>query len=157
MNTNIKNYLLGILVLLTGISYAQDNDRMKRDIEVAENILSTLMDQEFGLHGNNVEGTYIEGHGAMFTIYGGVLSNLALDRQVILPPTWNEDGVYRLGKTTDKPINLDSLNNALRTKTKEAMKIFITDYAQLLSQPKPDEKVHCVMPCLGNIKDLVDY
>ncbi|MDX1939160.1 MAG: hypothetical protein SFU99_01330, partial [Saprospiraceae bacterium] len=149
MKTMFKNYVIFFLLFWSMVGYAQypwmlveDNVKTSksRDIEVAEKILETLLNQESKFYGNNVEGIYIEGHGAMFTIYGNIISNLSFTRPIILPPSGDNEH-YTLSKTTDKPLNVDSLNNALRTQTKEVMKIFITDYAQLLNELKPDDKI----------------
>lgn len=144
MNTQIKCYLLFLLLLIAGFSYAQDadNTRMKRDIEVAENILSTLLNQESNYYGNSVEGTYIEGHGALFTINSGsFISVNGYNKAIVLSTDASQNGVYQLGETTGKSVNIDSLNTALQARIKDVMKTFITDYAQLLSQLKPTEKI----------------
>ncbi len=138
MNIKPKNYIIFALLFTTNILVAQ-SDRMTRDIEVAENILSTLVQQESNVRfGNNVEGTYIEGHGAMFTIGRG--SAVIAGNNVL---------VYGYGSTLDlrdkdkkkNPIDQDSLRTATQANIKNIMKIFLTDYAHLLGQLKPDEKI----------------
>ena len=71
----VINFLVsGAIVLGAQSLQAQsaDDSRMKRDVEVAENILSTLIKQEFGKVGNlfpmQVTGSYRAGYGATFTV-----------------------------------------------------------------------------------------
>jgi len=116
---------------------------MKRDIEVAENILATLLKQD-GSWGfsNSVEGTYIEGHGAMFTIGNG-LHIISGEDVVIFGYGQSYDlkssGTTKKAQSTS--INRDSLQTAVFNKVKNAMKTFLTDYAYLISQLKPNEKI----------------
>ena len=77
-----KIWMLG-LVLLPLVASAQGGGKSKvmKEIEIAENILASLLQQEFeasddvvivGYNGSlgNVEGTYIDDFGALFTIGG---------------------------------------------------------------------------------------
>ena len=68
---NAVTILVG-MASLTGFAQAVDEERMRRDIEVAENVLSTLIKQEmeqqrifFGL---DVKGTYQPGYGVTFRV-----------------------------------------------------------------------------------------
>lgn len=69
-------FLLWVLLALNAsFGYAQkfDEDRMKRDIEVAENVLSTLVKQQFGQQrrgwfGIDVKGSYLPGYGVTFRL-----------------------------------------------------------------------------------------
>lgn len=64
--------ILSIFIMSTGFSQAGNDDRMNRDIEVAENVLATLIKQQFSKERNffaiEVEGAYQEGYGVTFTI-----------------------------------------------------------------------------------------
>lgn len=66
---------IGVLISLMAVSQPKiDEQRMKRDIEVAENVLSTLLKQQFDR--NNffplrLNGTYAEGYGITFRLPGG--------------------------------------------------------------------------------------
>lgn len=63
-----------VLVVMMGSQYlvAQsiDEERMERDLEVAKNILATLMKNEMDSHipGRGIEANYVEGYGVIFTI-----------------------------------------------------------------------------------------
>jgi len=69
----MKKLVLLILILLgcqAVIAQAIDEERMNRDLEVAKNILATLMksDSEGYLDGRNLEADYLKGYGVIFTI-----------------------------------------------------------------------------------------
>lgn len=78
----MKKISILLLLLTPFLSYAQEGNKTKitKDIEIAENILSSLLEQgmddesglarlAYGIDGD-VEGTYIADFGAMFTIGG---------------------------------------------------------------------------------------
>ncbi|MFN7119961.1 MAG: hypothetical protein ACK4TA_24415 [Saprospiraceae bacterium] len=141
MNMKIKYYSLFLFILLANFIYAQEanNDRMKRDIEVAENILATLLKQNVGFGFiSNVEGTYIEGHGAMFTIGSG---GVVMTGNDVLISGYGSVLDLRDGSKKKVPLDQDSLRTATQNNLKNVMKVFLTDYAQLLSQLKNNEKV----------------
>ena len=70
----VMNFLVsGAIVLGTQLATAQsvDESRMNRDIAVAENVLSTLIKQEFSKRSFfpvEVRGSYRSGHGVTFTV-----------------------------------------------------------------------------------------
>ncbi len=139
MNISLKHYIMIAFLFTMGIITAQ-NERMTRDIEVAENILATLMNQGSNIRlGNSVEGTYIGGHGVLFTIGGSGIFSYSLSTSGVIS---GQGKTYNLkGQVLDKEVNPDSLNEVAFTNMKNVMKTFITDYAQLLSQLKPNEKI----------------
>lgn len=76
MKTNLK-YLMSLIIamVLTHAAIAQiDEERMRRDIEVAENVLGTLIKNEVSSNraffGLEVKGTYQEGYGVTFRVPG---------------------------------------------------------------------------------------
>jgi hypothetical protein len=86
MNNRMKNIMKivmlagGAIVAAIAVAEAQtkiDNTRMDRDIEVAENVLGTLIRQDFGKHNffpTQVQGSYLEGYGVTFRLpmdFGG--------------------------------------------------------------------------------------
>lgn len=74
MKTNIKLCISALVALTFHAASAQtiDEERMKRDIEVAENVLGTLIKQEIGqerkFFGFDVRGTYQPGYGVTFRL-----------------------------------------------------------------------------------------
>ncbi len=140
MNTQIKCYLLFLFILLANFTSAQEsgNDRMKRDIEVAENILETLIqgEQNFRINGSTVEGSYIDGHGILFTLGSGSFFAIGRGTDIFVA---GQGTVYsKKNNTVEKS---DSIAANFYENIKTVMKTFITDYAHLLSQLKPNEKV----------------
>jgi len=67
-----RNLIFGILMLIGSVSFSQqfDNSRMDRDLEVAKNVLQTLLGQGTNqfFWGRNIEATYLEGYGVIFTL-----------------------------------------------------------------------------------------
>ncbi len=69
----MKKLVLLIWILIgyqTVVAQAIDEERMNRDLEVAKNILATLMksDSDMYLEGRSLEADYLEGYGVIFTI-----------------------------------------------------------------------------------------
>jgi hypothetical protein len=78
MKMMMKFWVSGIIALVvqSQTTFAQkiDEERMRRDIEVAENVLSTLIKQEVNQQnkfwGVEIKGTYQEGYGVTFRLPG---------------------------------------------------------------------------------------
>jgi hypothetical protein len=70
----MKKMLIVWVMLVSTLAFAQnkvDDERMQRDIEVAENILSTLIKQQMGKRNffpYEVEGSYLPGYGVTFRL-----------------------------------------------------------------------------------------
>ncbi len=69
----MKKLVLIVAVIFSSqnvIAQTLDEDRMNRDLEIAKNILATLMksDSETWFEGRNLEADYVEGYGVIFTI-----------------------------------------------------------------------------------------
>jgi len=69
----MKKLVLILAVILScqaAIAQTIDEERMNRDLEIAKNILATLMksDSEMYFEGRNLEADYVEGYGVIFTI-----------------------------------------------------------------------------------------
>lgn len=83
----VINFLVsGAVVLGTQIATAQsaDETRMKRDVEIAENVLSTLIKQEFSKRDFfpiEVRGSYRAGYGVTFTV----------PTDMLVPMVWGSD------------------------------------------------------------------
>lgn len=74
-----------LMIMVAGVStvIAQkiDNDRMERDIEIAENVLSTLIKQQFEqrtFFAMEITGTYQPGYGVTFRLPGDYTAPIAL-------------------------------------------------------------------------------
>lgn len=148
-----------------------DEEKMKRDIEVAENVLATLIKQEFQqgntFFGLDVRGSYQPGYGVTFRIPTGnsMPFVVSFERNDGLGTTvFSEDiNGYRYSFKSDPPEPLQpaqqreiSLEN--KDKEREAERIdsarikfneriiraaqnFILDYGDFLSQLQPNERI----------------
>lgn len=153
------------LLLITAVLWSQpiDNKRMKRDIEVAENILAALIEDASSntFQGFQVEGTYLESYGLLFSIQNkfGFL-------RVGSSPTviWDENRAIS-GRVESKAIGearsqrqtglsaytvkADSIELLNQEKIKELSEIFLADYGYLLTQLPENEKI-CIKYNQGN-------
>ena len=167
-----------IIIWITGIitlslqasgSFAQsfDEERMKRDIEVAESALATLIKQQMNnqhtLFGLDVKGAYQPGYGVTFRLPGDhpIPFVVRLARDEMRRATVVSDGNgYRYSFHTngsdeeapagDRSVKLkekkeisvaDSILNSYNDLMIKAAQNFILDYGDLLSQLKDDEKI----------------
>ena len=125
-------------------SQSVDEDRMNRDIKVAENILSTLINEQrrentfvFGWD-RDVQGTYIPEYGVIFNIKGGgfvIGSPEVLVDAAIAARDDKED------KDDDEQVIVEELELGNSAKLKEAMTTFLADYGDLIGQLQPDHKI----------------
>lgn len=151
---NMKQIILVIALFSATMGFAQtiDQQRMNRDIEVAENILSALIKQQnsadgFYMVGNHsgVEGTYLEGYGVVFSINQSSTHFYALAPRAAATRKADKDvQVYSYGYGQGKSQSdaaRDSIAVEQNKILKEAMQLFLSDYAYLIGQLKPEEKI----------------
>ncbi len=147
----------------------QDDERMRRDIEVAQNVLSTLIKQQFGnqrvFFPLEVKGSYQSGYGVTFTIPTDftapiVFSITGANDNVFISggnQSNSRNGVYYEMEVEDmddpnatrlrdrnkekKRMDLDSIRNAYHGKVIDAAKTFIADYADMITQLQPSERI----------------
>jgi hypothetical protein len=155
---------LGIGLMMTAVtvfSQKLDQERMERDIEVAENVLATLLRQQTTGRGsfyfNEVNGNYMPGYGVMFSI---PYSEFSMNAAVVLENrsdngysiVWDSEGRSRVTRVTgddkgDKRMktsdekSIDSLKAVTKEKYIEAMKVFLADYGDMISQLGSDERI----------------
>ena len=148
-----------------------DDQRMRRDIEVAENVLGTLIRQQLNKRNFfpfEVEGNYSPGYGVTFRLpmdFGGpMIYSLGGDARIAGTPGpegsyWSisSDGEERdkedcvdcekvKVKSRLKTLNVrksskDSLNNVANQKIIEASKQFIADYGDLIGELPMGERI----------------
>ena len=174
MKKNVKFWVSGMIALMvqSQVTLAQkiDDERMTRDIEVAENVLATLIKQEVnqqrGYFGIEIKGTYQEGYGVTFRLPGEyampmIMSTPGENRTTLIysddvspviafPRDDRDKGerdkereAYKLkekGKEK-KRVALDSVRDEYYKKLIKASRDFIVDYGDLLSQLGPNEKI----------------
>jgi hypothetical protein len=182
-----KLVLLTMIVLgcQTLIAQSIDEEKMERDLEVAKNILATLMKTELDMHfeGRSLEADYIEGYGVIFTIPRHFVY-FHIPPPKIAPPNIRFEGI-RNGNTIiiagdDDEETIKEKKEALKEardaeaeamaemeeemkeyeeemqeemaswtenvmeqneELQQAMITFLADYADLIGQLKPDEKI----------------
>jgi hypothetical protein len=123
---------VGIAITLTAQSF--DKDRMRRDLEVAENALGTILKPESGdfpqLHigENDIEAEYIKDYGVVFNVKkrGG-----------------NRVNFYPKPKDvkSEKVIEMEEASEMENNHFMEGCKLFLADYASIIGQLKDDEKI----------------
>jgi hypothetical protein len=163
--------MLIVLQVTSATAQKVNEERMNRDIEVAENVLATLikqkMNQQRGMFGVEIRGTYVAGYGvtfklpndniAPFFIHFSGSDNLPVisggqDNQgysyEIRTEEYDEeetgdDNVMKLRdrQREKRKLNMDSLRDGYYLKLVEASKEFILDYGDFISQLAPNEKI----------------
>lgn len=164
--------IICILVLSTFVAVTtpaqEDMSRMDRDIEVAENVLQTLIRQQFTAERTffplDIEGSYQPGYGVTFRFPANYTTPLTITlggNRIVLDGDDVSGKMEMIEKRLDrvrveiddeirlkgpgKPMhhrfNLDSLQNVYNEKVVEAARIFMMDYHELLSQLPSNEKI----------------
>lgn len=159
----------GMLVSLYAHAQNIDAERMKRDIEVAENVLATLIKQELEnqqtFFGIDITGTYQPGYGVTFRVpseHSVPIAMTITSDEFNYGATVISDGNGRLQlrrpRTPDAPkdtnamtladellkkreIVEDSLRVMYNSRIIRAAQNFILDYGDFVSQLRPDERI----------------
>ncbi|HEY0769632.1 MAG TPA: hypothetical protein VGD31_04805 [Sphingobacteriaceae bacterium] len=172
MKKIVRFWVAAMFAVIVQGAFAQkaDMERMERDIEVAENVLSTLIRQEVSPRGRffglEVKGIYQEGYGVTFRLPGDYSSpgfirageGTMIYRDNDLAPTV----AYSISSTNDdhertkeekeaydlrekvrekKRMSLDSAREAYNNKLIKAAKDFLIDYSDFLTQLSPTERI----------------
>lgn len=149
-----------MLLALPVMAQKIDEERMTRDIAVAENVLSTLLRQKNEGKGSfyfsEVSGNYRPGYGVIFSVPFNEWTYISVpttinrqgDNFVV---TWDSDtrvgvagraeatNMKRLKARSDE--EQDSLRTAAKERYLDAMKTFLADYGDMISQLGNDEKI----------------
>jgi hypothetical protein len=173
MKTIMKFWISAIVVLSMNVSSAQtiDEERMKRDIKVAENALATLikheMDPQRTLFGLDVKGSYQPGYGVTFRLPpeqsmpfvismgdgmqggatvihdGGNTFRYSYRTTPPDPAVAGEDESIKLKDKAREKRNSDedSVRASFDEKVITAAKNFILDYGDIISQLSPQERI----------------
>lgn len=175
MKNMIKFWITGIIALTiqAQTSFAQtiDEDRMKRDIEVGENVLATLIkheiNQQHTFFGLDIKGSYQPGYGVTFRLPGDYSMPFAISisgddvRNGTMISQGNgyqysittngssedearsENEAYKLKVKTKerKSLSADSIRLEYNDQMIKAAIDFILDYGDFISQLAPDEKI----------------
>jgi hypothetical protein len=174
MKTIVKFWVVAMAVTVFHIQASAqkiDQERMERDIEVAENVLSTLIRQEVSPQGRffglEVKGIYQEGYGVTFKLPSdysspmfikGTGEGTVIYRDNASAPTVaysysrteetetnskSEKDAYDLKEKAreKKRVSIDSAREAYNDRLIRAAKDFIVDYSDFLTQLSPTERV----------------
>lgn len=140
------------LLLITALLWGQDDmdeKRMRRDIEVAENILAALIEDasSHNFPGIQVEGTYLDSYGLLFSIQG----RSGIWGLATVPNVYIEDGAVISGRAQSNDrresrgnaysVTLDSTGILSQDEIKMLSETFLADYGYLLTQLPDNEKI----------------
>jgi hypothetical protein len=156
----VMEAVLCMLTLGAVVAQKIDEERMERDIEIAENVLSTLIKQKFekrSFFPIDVEGKYLAGFGVTFRVPGDFNSSwFVLTEDIKGAVVVGEQSTYNYTfKSSDdrdggevgvrtrsmKSAGRDSLAVLYNQKVIEAGKEFLADYGDLISQLTPEERI----------------
>jgi hypothetical protein len=155
--------VLTLVIVMTSQGQSKvDDERMKRDIEIAENVLGTMIKQKFDKRGffpMEIEGRYLPGYGVTFRVpsdsFSPWLMNLGSGGNAVVVGT-PEAQSYSYSYSTDeapgarprdrekvkaKRMDRDSVMMIYNQRVIEASKEFLADYSDLIGQLNPEERV----------------
>jgi hypothetical protein len=170
---NILVVMMSIIIFgpTSVVGQKVDDDRMKRDIEVAENVLSTLIKQQFSNQRTffplEVKGSYQAGYGITFSLPADFTTPIVFsigggNDNVFISGGNNERGngtsysyeYYEDDSDRDpntiklkdrakekKRMDMDSIRNSYNKKVIDAAKTFIADYGDMITQLEANERI----------------
>lgn len=150
----IVGSMLMALTFSTSFGQAIDEKRMERDLKIAENILNTLSSGESRLRfHSNIESNYMPGYGVVFSIpkvnyiyrtSGSVVYSGGSGAYVIASSDDDEDGDEEVaiveGRKKEEENRVKVAKEA-QEQLKEQMTVFLVDYADLIGQLKPSDRI----------------
>jgi len=165
----MKRLWIVLMLAISGTAAAQskvDDERMTRDIEVAENVLSTVIKQQFdrkSFFPMDVEGSYTPGYGVTFRMPNTFGNSFFMFENAIAPAVVGRiENEFRFERLDDEDLereidregqkrknkvvtvnryNNDSVRAIYNQRVIKAAQEFILDYGDLLSQLPADEKI----------------
>lgn len=144
--------LVMALILATQVNAQEiDQERMERDLKIAENILATLAsnDRNIFSHSRNIESNYIPDYGVIFSLPRNTLVYARRSKggvAIVAPvaPSSGSGSSYSYVVADDDEIDEDDaeeINEKINTAVEEQMTIFLVDYADLIGQLKPSDRI----------------
>lgn len=141
-------------MLVSALIWGQsmDDKRMKRDIEVAENILAALIEEEVSesglVQGFQVEGTYLDSYGLLFSIQNKFSVFGIGGSPAVIWGDGNRVVSGRVGGRSERgahaqayTIHSDSVETVKNETLKSVAETFLADYGYLLSQLPNSERI----------------
>ncbi len=143
----MKIIYLICLVLGSHLMFAQpiDQHRMQKDIEVAEQILATVIGQNMDgpgglknqyliMHGHeSIKGSYLDGYGVTFHVTTNPAHRI-IAKQIVIRNRNGED----MKEEYDCEDDMEDRNQVFN---EAAIKEFLADYGNLIHQLKPSDKI----------------
>jgi hypothetical protein len=146
-------YSLGLAMIIAGSTFGQsiDQERMERDLKIAENILGTLSsgdsDRNF-FSTRNVESNYVPDYGVIFSLPQSSMvftSSRSNGNNVVVSGSGSSYSyvIADAPKSDDnvKEVSSDELRAEIDKQLKEQMTLFLVDYADLIGQLKPTDRI----------------
>ncbi len=144
-----------LMALTFSTSYSQkfDEKRMERDLKIAEDILGTLSRGESGIRfSNNIESNYMPDFGVVFSIpkvsyiYTSQGSNVVYGngrRTYVITSDDDDDDDDEIAVVDAGKLEEDRKKKSKEAEEnlKEQMTIFLVDYADLIGQLKPSDRI----------------
>lgn len=154
-NKIVTGIVLVALSISTPFAQSIDEKRMERDLKIAENILSTLSRSDSRIRFyDNVESNYMPGYGVIFSM-PKVRFVYATEGTVVYAGQSSGTGSYIIADADDDDDEEDEIAEAKRTleekrkeqaeeaekELREQMTAFLVDYADLIGQLKPTDRI----------------
>lgn len=154
---------IAILALSFTVTFGQsiDEKRMDRDLKIAENILSTLTSGDSRLRfSNNIESNYMEDYGVIFSIpkvhyiyanrvsSGTAVVGSGSGTYVIADDDDDDDEEIAVAQAKKVETDREKMAEEAQKELKDQMTIFLVDYADLIGQLKPSDRI--VVQSRGN-------
>ncbi len=169
MNTINRVMMYCCFIVVAFLSSAQEIDveRMARDLKIAEDILGTLSEQDSRIfYNDNIESNYVPDYGVIFTIpmkpfvfkstgSGRVAYSTSGSGVTIIDSRVKRDAKERRDKEGDANVIVDidpddeeeikvdesEIMEEMEAETREQIEIFLADYADLIGQLKPSDRI----------------
>ncbi|WP_370089575.1 hypothetical protein [Ekhidna sp.] len=145
-------FSLGLAILIVGSTLGQgiDQERMDRDLKIAENILGTLSNDRNLFSGRNIESNYVPDYGVIFSMPQSsivfasgkaesvsVVSSGSGYSYVVADSPSSDDREREVAKKA----SAEEQSKGYEEKVKEQMTLFLVDYADLIGQLKPTDRI----------------
>lgn len=142
-------YSLGLAMIIAGSTFGQtiDQERMDRDLKIAENILGTLSNSERGFFSSrSVESNYVPDYGVIFSLPQSSLVYTSTSKKGVVVSENNSSSGYTYvisdsDSGNNKGVNAEELKEEIDTQLKEQMTLFLVDYADLIGQLKSADRI----------------
>lgn len=149
---NSRKIVIGLAVMmLAAQTFGQvDQRKMDRDLTIAENILATLSNSEnrnIFSSSREIESNYIPGYGVIFSLPQNSLVYTARSKDGIAVISQSGDSyTYSIGSNSNRisekeEKEREELGEAIEEQLKENMTLFLIDYADLIGQLKPTDRI----------------